>query len=177
MCVCVCVYVCMHVCVCVCIQKESKEFTCFSSSYSIIMISILIYIYIFFLSLVCESKERKVNISKWIGPQRDLYLFKIYLFTSYICFLNTACFLQRIFNLFSGVVSSLYRSHCFDGLVVSFNFLINSFLGLVLPFTSFSFSFFLSFSFSECVSCSLYWVSFIYLFIYFPNLSLIFDML
>ena len=38
---------------------------------------------------------------------------------------------------FSGVVLTLYRGHSFDGLVVSFNFTIDSFYGLVLSFSFF----------------------------------------
>ena len=36
------------------------------------------------------------------------------------------CFLQRTFNVFTGVLFGLYRGHCFDGLVISFNLVINS---------------------------------------------------
>ena len=51
--------------------------------------SIYIYIYIYVCVCVCVCKkwsffvgprEQKVNISKWIGPQRDLYFFRIIYF-------------------------------------------------------------------------------------------------
>ena len=108
----------MCVCVCVCVCKK-----------------------IFFFLLV--QKEKKVNISKGIGLQRDLYSFENYLFRSYTVF-PAYCFLQRTFNVFSSVSFSLYRDHCFDGVVVSFNFMIDSLLGLALSFSIFSF--FLPFS-------------------------------
>ena len=42
---------------------------------------LLVYTYIIF--FCCWSKER--NILKWVGPQRDSYFFRIYLFCSFIC--------------------------------------------------------------------------------------------
>ena len=64
-------------------------------------------------------------------------------------------------RFFSGVKFSLYRGQCFDGLVVSFNFMIDSLEGL--PQSSSSFSFFLSFSFQDCVSFPPLWMHFLLL--------------
>ena len=58
-----------------------------------------------------------------IGPQRDLYSFEYRLFSSYVTFLAYD-FLQGTFNLFP--VWCLYSGHCFDGVVVSFHFMIDS---------------------------------------------------
>ena len=52
-------------------------------------IYIYIYIYIYVKkNFVVGPKREKINISKWKGPQRDLYFLKKYLFCSYIqvCF-------------------------------------------------------------------------------------------
>ena len=55
-----------------------------------------------------------------MGLQRYLYSFKSYSFSSYTALKAYGLF--RTFNDFSGVMFSLYRGHCFDGVVVSFNF-------------------------------------------------------
>ena len=59
-----------------------------------------------------------------------------------------ACFLQRTFIDFSGVKFDLYRGHCFDGLVVSFNSVIDFLCTLAL---SLLFPLFLFFSCLECI--------------------------
>ena len=57
-------------------------------------VDVLLFIYIYIYTCVCVCvcvcvwtfffvfgpKKEKINISKWIGPQRDLYIFKIIYF-------------------------------------------------------------------------------------------------
>ena len=52
-----------------------------------VCVYIYIYIYIYTFSFLLVQREKKLNILKWIGLQRDLYSFRNYLFSSYICFL------------------------------------------------------------------------------------------
>ena len=47
-------------------------------------IYIYIYIYVVFFIFVGPKREKKVNISKRIGPLRDLYIFKNYLFLYFV---------------------------------------------------------------------------------------------
>ena len=48
----------------------------------------IIYDFFLFFFFVSSKREREINISKWLGPMRDLYFFKNHLFRSYI----HACF-------------------------------------------------------------------------------------
>ena len=53
----------------------------------LILTDIYIYIYIYVKKILLVLRVKKVNNVKLIGPLRDSYLFKNYLFRSYICFL------------------------------------------------------------------------------------------
>ena len=61
-------------------------------------------------------------------------------------------FFKELLMFFSSVVFSLYRGHCSDGVVVSFNFLIDSLWRLVLLSLLFLFS---SLYLSKSVFCVL----------------------
>ena len=67
-------------------------------SYIYIYIYIYIYVCIFF-SFLLVQRQKKVNISKWIGLQRDLYSFKKYLFSSYEHF-QLATFVKELLVIF-----------------------------------------------------------------------------
>ena len=72
-------------------------------------IYIYIYIYNFLFFFSWSTKRKRVNISKWIVPQRDWYFSKIYLFSSYI----RACF-QLVAFVREHLVIYKYWFFCLD---------------------------------------------------------------
>ena len=64
--------------------------------YIYIYIYIYTQIYIWKFVFFVDLKREKVNILKWIGPQRDLYSFKNYLFSSYTGFQDFAFFRELL---------------------------------------------------------------------------------
>ena len=87
-----------------------------------------IYIYIY----IVIGPKRKISILKWVGPRRDLYFFRIYLFISFLntCMFPAYCFRQRTYmaqGLVNGVLNKTYGGHS------SFFFLDCVYLSLLYP--------------------------------------------
>ena len=60
------------------------------------------------IKIFLESLPEIYFILKWVGPQRYLYFFRIYLFCSYRCMFPACCFLQRTYiaqGLVNGVLN------------------------------------------------------------------------
>ena len=77
------VYIYIYICVCVCVCVCTYIYVCMCN---------YIYIYFFFV-----GPKRERNILKWVGPWRDFYFFRIYLFILFLhtCMFPAWCFYQR----------------------------------------------------------------------------------
>ena len=84
--------------------------------------TIYIYIYIYIYrererEIFVVGQKRERNILRWVGPWRDLYFFRIYLFILFLhtCIFPACCFRQRTYmaqGLINGILNETWTHSC-----------------------------------------------------------------
>ena len=116
-------------------------------------LKVIIWLYICIIFLLVQ-REKKVDILKWIGSQRDLFIFN-YSFCSFLNVFLPSRYLQRIFDNFDWFLVDIETT-----VLIGFS-VIDLQQVLLLSFSFFTFFFFFFFLFFQCVGVFL-WVYFFF---------------